>query len=85
MAELAKKGGEIPGLEGGAKDKAERDALWTSEWADDLTVAIALREWEKAVTLVEEGKPLVALESPPPPLILVFRGQAKQNSQPFRS
>ena len=56
MAELAKRGGEIPGMEnGGAKEKAERDALWVGEWADDLTVAIALREWEKAVTLIEQG------------------------------
>jgi exocyst complex component 8 len=60
MAELANKGGEFPGMEGGAKDKAERDALWAGEWADNLTVAIALREWEKAVTLAEEGKWLVA-------------------------
>lgn len=51
-------------MEGGAKDKADRDALWVGEWADDLTVAIALREWEKAVTLAEEGKSLVVLESP---------------------
>jgi hypothetical protein len=39
----------------GAKEKAERDARWVGEWSDDLTVAIALREWEKAVTLVEQG------------------------------
>jgi hypothetical protein len=38
-----------------AKEKAERDALWVGEWSDELTVAIALREWEKAVTLVEKG------------------------------
>jgi exocyst complex component 8 len=55
MAELAKRGGEIPGMESGAKEKSERDALWVGEWADELTVAIALREWEKAVTLVEQG------------------------------
>lgn len=57
MADLAAREGEIPGdeLESGAKEKAERDARWTAEWSDDLTVAIALRQWEKAVTLVEEG------------------------------
>ena len=40
---------------GGAQEKAEKDALWVSELTDNLTVAIALREWEKAVALVEEG------------------------------
>jgi exocyst complex component 8 len=40
----------------GAKDKAEGDARWISEFSDGLTVAIALREWEEAVGLVEEGK-----------------------------
>ncbi|KAG5635916.1 hypothetical protein H0H81_009678 [Sphagnurus paluster] len=62
MSDLAKGGGEIPGMEveGGAKEKAERDARWVGEWADDLTVAIALREWDKAVSLVEEGKSKLA-------------------------
>jgi len=39
----------------GTKDKAERDARWVGEWSDDLTVAISLKEWEKAVTFVEQG------------------------------
>jgi len=62
MVELAKRGGGIPGvgLESGTKENAERDARWVGEWADDLTVAIALREWEKAVTLVEQGGLLAA-------------------------
>lgn len=55
MAELAKRGGEIPGLATDAKDKAERDTRWVGEWSDDLTVAIALKEWSKAVDLVEQG------------------------------
>lgn len=57
MADLAGRGGGIPGLDSdtGAKEKAERDARWVADWADELTVAIALREWEKAVGLVEEG------------------------------
>jgi len=55
MVDLAKKGGEIPGLGTDAKDKAERDARWVSEWSDDLTVAIALKEWGKAVDFVEKG------------------------------
>lgn len=50
--------GALGGLGGGlgAKDKAEGDARWISEFSDGLTVAIALREWEEAVGLVEEGK-----------------------------
>ena len=49
--------GGLGGLGGvlGAKDKAEGDARWISEFSDSLTVAIALREWEEAVSLVEEG------------------------------
>lgn len=38
-----------------AKEKAERDARWIGDFADDLTVAIALRKWDQAVSLVEEG------------------------------
>jgi len=57
MADLANKAGDIPGIDSdlGAKQKADHDARWVADWADDLTVAIALREWEKAVKLVEEG------------------------------
>ena len=40
---------------GGAKEKSDKDALWVGELTDKLTVAIALREWDKAVALVEEG------------------------------
>ena len=40
---------------GGAKDKADKDAIWVNELTDDLTVAIALREWDRAVSLVEKG------------------------------
>ena len=38
-----------------AKEKAEQDARWIGDFSDDLTVAIALRKWEDAVALVEEG------------------------------
>lgn len=38
-----------------AKEKAERDARWLSDFCDDLTVAIALRKWDHAVALVEQG------------------------------
>ncbi|KAH0591366.1 hypothetical protein H2248_001444 [Termitomyces sp. 'cryptogamus'] len=66
MADVATSGGEIPGVDLGsdAKEKVEQDSRWTAEWADDLTVAIALRQWEKAVALVEEGK--AKLSTTPP-------------------
>jgi hypothetical protein len=52
MADLtARAGGDTTG----AKEKAERDARWVGEWSDELNVAIALREWETAVALVERG------------------------------
>lgn len=41
---------------GGAKEKSDKDAIWVSELTDKLTMAIALREWDKAVALVEEGE-----------------------------
>ena len=53
MADLASKSGE---LGASAKEKAERDARWIGDWSDELTVAVALREWDKAVALVEEGE-----------------------------
>ncbi|KAG8827942.1 exocyst complex component exo84 [Serendipita sp. 401] len=43
-------------LGGSAKEKAEGDLRWISEFCDNLTVAIALREWDEAVKLVEEGR-----------------------------
>jgi hypothetical protein len=58
MADLARRGGDIPGAGADTKEKAERDARWTNDWADQLTVAIALREWTKAVELVEKGASL---------------------------
>ena len=39
-----------------AKEKAERDARWIGDYCDELTVSIALREWDKAVDLVEKGE-----------------------------
>jgi hypothetical protein len=55
MVDIAKKGGDIPGMGSSAKDKAERDARWVGEWSDELIVAIALKEWTKAVDLVDQG------------------------------
>ena len=51
MSELALQSGM-----GGPQDKSDKDAIWVSELTDKLTMAIALREWDKAVALVEEGK-----------------------------
>jgi exocyst complex component 8 len=56
MAELAKKGGDLPNVAADAKAKAENDARWVGDWADQLTVAIALKEWKEAVKLVEDGE-----------------------------
>ena len=53
MADLASRGADM-GSSG--KEKSERDARWVGDWSDELTVSIALREWETAVTLVEEGE-----------------------------
>jgi len=52
MTDLVQKSGMGPS----SQDKAEGDARWAGDFADRLTVAIALREWEQAVSLVEEGK-----------------------------
>lgn len=50
---------------GGSQEKSDKDTLWVGELTDKLTIAIALREWDNAVALVEEGwsgctSPLVA-------------------------
>ena len=43
------------GLGGGAKEKEDKDVRMVNELTDELTVCIALREWEEAVNLVEQG------------------------------
>jgi hypothetical protein len=58
MAELARKAG-VDG-DTSAQDKSESDARFISDFSDDLTVAIALRSWERAVELVEEGRAKVS-------------------------
>jgi len=55
MSDFARRGGDIPALGVNAKEKAERDARWVGDWSDNLTVAIALKEWELAVDLAEQG------------------------------
>ncbi|KAI0352237.1 hypothetical protein OH77DRAFT_1460684 [Trametes cingulata] len=61
MADLATKSGEMGAT---AKEKAERDARWIGDWSDELTVAIALREWDRAVALVEEGEGKLSVMPP---------------------
>jgi hypothetical protein len=51
MSDLAQQAG----MSDSAKESAERDARWIGDFADDLNVAIALREWDRAVELVEQG------------------------------
>ncbi|KAL0951914.1 hypothetical protein HGRIS_008569 [Hohenbuehelia grisea] len=53
MAALAEKAGEASS---DAKEKLERDARWVADWSDDLTIAIGLKEWERAVAHVEQGR-----------------------------
>ncbi|TFK26648.1 hypothetical protein FA15DRAFT_667119 [Coprinopsis marcescibilis] len=64
MVDLAKKGGDIPNVAADAKEKAERDARWVGDWSDDLTVSIALKEWNKAVGLVETAQARLATTPP---------------------
>ena len=61
MADLVQKGGDIPGMGTDVKEKIERDARWVGEWSDNLAVAIALKEWAKAVDLVEQGRILLSV------------------------
>jgi hypothetical protein len=51
MSDLAQQAG----MSDGERQKAERDARWIGDFADELTAAIALREWDKAVDLVGQG------------------------------
>ncbi|KAI0325433.1 hypothetical protein GY45DRAFT_1374778 [Cubamyces sp. BRFM 1775] len=61
MADLASKASEMGAT---AKEKAERDARWIGDWSDELTVSIALREWDRAVSLVEEGEGKLSVMPP---------------------
>jgi len=44
---------------GDDKEKAEKDAKWVDDFCDNLTVAIALRGWEEAVGLIEDGNEII--------------------------
>jgi hypothetical protein len=57
LAELAREAGLAESSSGGAKEKVERDTRFVGDFTDDLIVAIVLREFERAVELVEEGTP----------------------------
>ncbi|KAI0296328.1 Cullin repeat-like-containing domain protein [Multifurca ochricompacta] len=52
MSDLAQQAG----MRDSGKEGAEEDVRWIGEFADDLNVAIGLREWDKAVGLVEQGQ-----------------------------
>ncbi|KLO20158.1 hypothetical protein SCHPADRAFT_816745 [Schizopora paradoxa] len=58
---------------GGAKEKNDKDAIWVTELTDSLTVAIALREWTRAVELVEEGEAKMSTTSLLEPKLSVLR------------
>jgi hypothetical protein len=55
LAELGARVGADSSANDSAKEKTERDVRWATEFCDDLTVAIALRNWDEAVSLVEDG------------------------------
>ena len=76
MSDLAQQAG----MSDSAKETAERDSRWIGEFADDLNVAIALREWDRAVELVEQGAFLFLLAIG---LSHVNIGQAKLPAMPL--
>ncbi|KZS93050.1 hypothetical protein SISNIDRAFT_550064 [Sistotremastrum niveocremeum HHB9708] len=43
-------------LSNSGMDRPEQDARWISDYCDNLSVAIALRQWEEATALVETGE-----------------------------
>lgn len=42
-------------LKDGGEGPLEQNQPWMIQLTDEMTVAIALREWEKAVSLFEQG------------------------------
>ncbi|KAJ7070704.1 nuclear mRNA splicing protein [Mycena amicta] len=75
MSDLARRVGDPDEGSSDAKEKAERDARWTSEWADELTVAIALREWDQATDLIERGRTKVGTTPPVAAKLPALTGQ----------
>ncbi|KAI6031302.1 Cullin repeat-like-containing domain protein [Pisolithus microcarpus] len=56
MAELARAANTPTAQDLSAKDKSDHDARVLSELSDNLTVAIALRDWSRAVKLAESAR-----------------------------
>ncbi|KZT54134.1 hypothetical protein CALCODRAFT_485813 [Calocera cornea HHB12733] len=50
----------VPANSRAGNEKNEKDANAVTEFSDELTVAIALRDWDLSVELVEKGKSLLA-------------------------
>jgi hypothetical protein len=81
MSDLAQQ----TGMSDGAKEVAERDARWISDFSDQLTVAIALREWDAAVDLVEQGNLFsLLITCRQPPFLIYMPTQVKRSSIPCR-
>jgi hypothetical protein len=77
MSDLAQQAG----ISDSAKENSERDARWIGDFADQLTIAIALREWDTAVNLVEQG--ISSFHDLPLYSFLIY-WQGKRGSQPCR-
>ncbi|KAF8753719.1 Exocyst component 84 C-terminal [Rhizoctonia solani] len=52
---------EMAAGSGGAAAKAEQDERWINGFIDELTVAVALRDWDSAVNLVVKGQGRTAM------------------------
>jgi hypothetical protein len=78
MADLAQQAG----MSDSVKETSERDALWIGDFADQLTMAIALREWDTAADLVEQGPSSSRYLTSAP--FLIYQ-QGKRSSHPCRT
>lgn len=67
---------ELAAGSGGAAAKAEQDEKWINNFIDDLTVAVAMRDWDAAVELVVKGKS----KSAPSGCRLDYDSRTKPNS-----
>jgi hypothetical protein len=48
--------GMLPPSDSASQLKAEQDSKWIGEFTDELSVAISLRQWIKALDLVDQGQ-----------------------------
>lgn len=46
----------LPGMRSSVVETDETDLDWLATFEDDLTMAIAVRDWEQAVILVKKGQ-----------------------------